>query len=76
MVNGKASIKDENAECLKQAADACPRQAIIIDGNYASQAGNETFGGGFGMGRGRGGQGRGMGRGQGRGRGMGRGRVS
>ena len=30
MVEGKARIKDESAECLKDAANACPRKAIII----------------------------------------------
>ncbi len=31
MVGEKARIKNENAECLKDAANACPRSAIILD---------------------------------------------
>lgn len=31
VVNGKARIKDESANCLKDAADACPMKAIIFE---------------------------------------------
>jgi len=31
VVDGKAEIKNENANCLKEAANACPQKAIIID---------------------------------------------
>ncbi len=30
IVNGKAEIKNKEADCLKDAADACPQNAIII----------------------------------------------
>ncbi len=31
--NGKASIKDENVDCLIQAANSCPKHAIILEAN-------------------------------------------
>ena len=31
IVNGKARIKNPNADCFKEAAQACPRKAIILD---------------------------------------------
>jgi hypothetical protein len=33
MVNGKAHIKDENVNCIFEAANICPRDAIIIAEN-------------------------------------------
>jgi len=33
MVNGKAQIKDENVSCIFEAANICPREAIIIAEN-------------------------------------------
>ena len=71
MVDGKAEIKDENAECLKDAASSCPKGAIILNsGIVKSTVGklSETihnFGHGtmqgrrLGYGRGRGGFGAG-----------------
>lgn len=56
IVNGKASIKDENAGCLGNAAKVCPREAITFE-SKETDFGNETKidrGGGFGSGRGRG----------------------
>ena len=63
MINGKASIKNENAECLKDAASACPRGAIILndEGNQDKEIGktgiiksNPNYGQGRGFGVGRG----------------------
>lgn len=75
MVDGKAKIKDENADCLKEAANACPRKAIMIDEetDKKQELNNSSFG--FGQGTGKG-ISRGFGRGLGPrdGRGMGRGR--
>jgi len=71
MVNGIAKIKNENADCLKDAATACPRKCIILEDNGSEESddtNNNNFNQGFGQGQG---QGRGMGRGQGRGLGMG-----
>ncbi len=87
MVNGKAEIKDENASCLKDAARACPQNAISIgDGEEESNEGdrnpdlNPNYGTGKGIGMGQGtgrgigaGTGRGLGRGPRDGRGQGRG---
>ena len=65
MVNGKAKIKNENIDCLKDAARACPRNCIIIDGNEKGEVNIENIGTGFGRGRGIGGrQGKGGGRGR------------
>ena len=33
MVNGKAHIKDKNVNCIFEAANICPRDAIIIAEN-------------------------------------------
>jgi len=33
ILNGKAKIKDENANCIIETADSCPRGAIIIEEN-------------------------------------------
>ncbi len=66
-----ATVKDDSAECIKEAARACPKAAIIVEG--VDQTG-EAMGSGRGMGRGRGmggGSGRGMGHGRGQGHGSG-----
>jgi ferredoxin len=78
---GKASIKNGEAGCLKDAAAACPRGAIMLEGGRDTDKSTEgdsnrnyDQGWGFGQGRGMGaGRGRGMGMGprDGRGRGMG-----
>lgn len=79
MSGGKAQIKDSSADCLKQAANSCPRQVIHPDGEQDGDAppvqprGGMGGDSGQGMGRGMGG-GRGMGRGRGQGMGKGRGR--
>ena len=80
MIEGKAVIKDANAGCLKEAADACPRRAIILEGENEPRESNkdtktefnqrlgQRTGRGLGAGRGRGlGIGPRDGRGQGRG---------
>ena len=67
MVGRKARIKDENADCLKDAADACPRKAIIIEGEEKESGGKARTG--FTQGTG---QRIGMRRGQGMGAGAGR----
>ena len=72
IVNRKARIKDENAECLKDAANACPRGAITLNGEDEKTEPSENTRAEFNRGRGQGmGQGRGIG--AGRGRGLGRG---
>lgn len=76
VVNGKAKIKDDKADCIKNAADSCPRGAIILDekDNY-NKSGNRferisgilKSGRAFamrGFGQGGGGQGRGRDRGR------------
>jgi len=74
VMNGKATIKDENAECLKDAANACPSGAIILgDEQEFNNQGNANlpFNPGFSQGRGMGGGrrgGRGMDKRRGRGR--------
>ncbi len=81
MVEGKAEIKDETAECLKKAADACPQKAIIIDEkdyskNKKDEKSREEYNQYRLMGQGRSigaGRGRGLGRGPRDGRGRGRG---
>lgn len=78
IAGGKARIKNENAECLKDAANACPRGAIILGGEKAESnkedSINKGFNQGFGSGQGRGmGAGRGLGIGPRDGRGRGRG---
>ncbi|MBN2478005.1 ferredoxin [Candidatus Micrarchaeota archaeon] len=71
VVNGKARVKNENAGCIKRAADSCPAGAIVLDENERTEG--ETIGRGRGQGGGFG-RGMGQGRGLGRGRGFGRGR--
>lgn len=80
MIDGKAEIKDENAGCLKDAANECPQEAIILNGEDSKNKIDKTFdqnyrqNGGAGQGRGMGaGKGRGLGRGPRDGRGGGRG---
>lgn len=81
MVKGKAEIKDGKAVCLKDAADACPQKAIILNENdYSENKKDEKSREGYnqyspvGQGRGIGaGRGRGLGRGPRDGRGRGRG---
>lgn len=31
MVDGKCKLKNENAKCIKEAADACPMNVILIE---------------------------------------------
>lgn len=69
IVGGKARIKDESADCLKDAANACPQNCIIIEGEEAAK--KEPTRAGFTPGAGQG-IGRGAGRGIG---GRGRGRM-
>ncbi len=76
IVDGVAVVKDGNADCLKEAAESCSRNAILLNGESGGTngEGEGVFGQDFSQGRGMGGdQSFGMGRGQGRGRGMGRG---
>jgi len=75
MVDGIAKIKNENAECLKNAADACPEKCIILN-DIESEEPNKNINvnskkeswQGRGMGAGRG---KGLGRGPKDGRGSG-----
>ena len=69
MVAGKARIKDENAECLKRATDACPKKAITFNGEGFN---NENINTDYDRNR-IAGQGKGFGKGQGRGSGAGMG---
>jgi len=75
MVNGIAKIKDENADCLINAANSCPRGAILLDKKESENKDtNINFNQDYNQNSERGqgaGQGRGMGAGQGRGLGMG-----
>ena len=74
MVGEIAEIKDENAGCLKDAADACPQEAIIFNGEKSDNKTDKTMNQNYGQGMGRGaGKGRGLGRGPRDGRGGGRG---
>jgi len=68
--DGKAQLKDSNADCIKEAVKSCPVQAIIIDENNAQET-NQTQERDFGMGRGmKAGRGRGLGLGPRDGRGQ------
>ena len=75
MADGKAIIKEESADCLRTAADACPQRCIIIEDEETPDektnvsTNNQDYGSGLARGTGRG-QGRGFGRGLGRGRGL------
>ena len=75
MSEGKARIKNENVDCLKDVVSACPRGAIIFNGeNSNNQNINTEFNQDYNQGRGQGGgSGQGMGGGMrdGRGQGMG-----
>jgi ferredoxin len=90
IVNGKAEIKDEKAICLKDAANACPQNAISIgeEGRTPDKEnGNPIFNQNYNQGRRMGigprtgtvgsgrGKGFGMGPKDGRGQGRGRGRI-
>ncbi len=76
MEGGKAKVKDENASCINEAANSCPRKAIMIDKKGGTKQEREMApqqprpGTGAGSGAG---QGRAMGRGFGRGAGRGMG---
>ncbi len=72
MVNGIAEIKDENAGCLKDAANACPQKAIVFNGEKSNNRKviDKTFSQNYGQERR---INQGMGRGAGKGRGLGRG---
>lgn len=77
MNNGKATIKNPDADCLQEAAKACPHNVIVaMDSNASENRANtapaQNSNPGQGMGRGMG-QGKGMGRGQGAGKGRGMG---
>jgi len=72
MLGGKARIKDENAKCIKDAADICPKKAIIFDEeeNIDDENTNSNYNPGMGQVRGMGaGRGKGLGRGPRDGRG-------
>ena len=80
MIDGMAEIIDENAGCLKDAANECPQKAIILNGEDSKNKTDKTFNpnyrqnGGVGQGRGMGaGKGKGLGRGPRDGKGGGRG---
>ncbi len=73
VVNNKARIKDENADCLKDAANSCPQKAILLEEKEneeeyteLNQNNENNWELGEGLGRGRG-QGRRLGGGLGRG---------
>ena len=73
VINGVAEVINGEAACVEEAANKCPRGAIILDGEKENkeEQSNEKFKEdsvrGFGRGQGRGmGKGRGMRRGQGR----------
>jgi ferredoxin len=65
MSGGKARIRNEKAACLRDAANACPTGALMLN---EAMAGNKDAGTEFSQGYGRG---RGMGAGRGRGLGIG-----
>ena len=70
MVGETAEIKDENAGCLKDAANECPQEAIILNEQDSKNKTDKTYDQEYKQGR-RIGQGRGMGAGKGRGLGIG-----
>ncbi|MHC2994515.1 MAG: ferredoxin [Candidatus Atribacteria bacterium] len=37
ILNGKAKIKDENANCIVETANSCPRGAIILEENKSQE---------------------------------------
>jgi ferredoxin len=76
----KAEIINEDADCLKDAVDACPQKAIVLDveayKNKTDKITTQNYNQYMPIGRGRGmgaGRGRGLGRGPRDGRGGGRG---
>jgi ferredoxin len=79
IIGGKARIKDDKADCIQQAIEACPRNVITLDESQeqSKSISNEnlerSMGQRIGFGRGNG-QGMGQGRGQGRGSEFGKGR--
>ena len=70
MIDEKAEIIDENAGCLKDAANECPQEAIILNEQDSKNKTDKTYDPDYKQGR-RIGQGRGMGAGKGRGLGIG-----
>jgi ferredoxin len=73
MIEGQAALKDENADCIKEAAASCPQGAILLNGEISKTENVNNYSG-FGPGRGIGrGMGRGLGKGPKDGRGKGRG---
>ena len=72
IVNGKAEIIDENAECVEKAVSSCPTNAIIVieDKKNSEKDINVSQGTNIGAGR-RGGMSAGLGHGAGRGMGRG-----
>lgn len=76
VTNGMAQVKNDESSCIKEAAKACPKGAIILDGVDGLDSNPKRTGYGMGRGHGMGGRsghGRGMGRGKGRGQGSGNG---
>jgi ferredoxin len=65
VIDGLASITDDKAPCIEEAANACPRRAIIIEGEKRAPHTRHSISG-YGMGRRglrvRAGYGRGLGR--------------
>jgi len=43
MIESKATIKNENADCLKDAAESCPAQAIILNKEEPKKKDNSTI---------------------------------
>ncbi len=73
VIRRKAHVRNEKADCIEEAAKACPEHAIILSNqdNQTDVSNNQNFSRGRGFGRGMG-RGRGRGKGRGFGRGMGR----
>jgi len=73
VIRRKAYVRNEKADCIEEAAKACPERAIILSNqdNQTDVSNNQNFSRGRGFGRGMG-RGRGRGKGRGFGRGMGR----
>ena len=45
VINGKSNVKDGNADCIQQAAEACPKNAIILDDSSDSNSSGNSDGG-------------------------------
>ena len=75
VIGGKARVTDGKADCIQQAIEACPRNAIMLDESQEQNRviSNENLKRSTGYGRDFG-RGNGQGRGQGRGHGFGKGR--